>query len=156
MIRSVVTACVVAGIAATGAFAGGHSASPEQKAVNARIAHMQLYSFNLGLLGGMAKGDVEYNADMAVAFANDLYALTKVSQAAYWPSGTTTADVEGTRALPAGWENVENTIKLSRGLVTAANVLAEAAGTLEGLQGAIGPVGKACGDCHKATRAPKN
>lgn len=156
MIRSLIAAAALAGIAATGAFAGGHNASPEQKAVNARNAHMQLYSFNLGLLGGMAKGDIEYSAELAGALASDLAALTKVSQAAYWPAGTTNADMEGTRALPAAWENMENTMKLAGGLVAAADALAAAAGTLEGLQGAIGPVGKACGDCHKATRAPKN
>lgn len=145
-----------AAIAATTAFAGGHDKSPEQKAVDARKAHMQLYAFNLGILGGMAKGQVDYNADLASAVAGDLAALSKVSQAAYWPEGTSNADMEGTRALPAAWENMEDTMKMGGDMVAAAEAMAAAAGTLDGLKGAMGALGGACGACHKATRAPAN
>ena len=41
--------------------------SPALAAVKARQSAMTLYSFNLGLLGGMAKGDIEYDADAASA-----------------------------------------------------------------------------------------
>ncbi len=143
-------------IAATTAFAGGHSASPEEKAVKARQAHMQLYSFNLGILGGMAKGEMDFNADLAQAVAGDLATLATMSQAAYWLPGTTTDDMEGTNALPAGWEMMEDTMAKAMALGEAANAMAAAAGTLEGVQGAIGAVGGACGACHKATRKPQS
>ena len=36
-------------------------------AIKARQAHMQLYAFNLGTLGGMAQGKIDYDADAASA-----------------------------------------------------------------------------------------
>ncbi|MEE4346330.1 MAG: cytochrome c, partial [Paracoccaceae bacterium] len=42
-------------------------------------------------------------------------------------------------------------------LVTAAKAMEGAAGTdLASLQAAMGPVGEACGACHKAYRVPSN
>lgn len=143
-------------IAATTAFAGGHSASPEEKAVKARQAHMQLYAFNLGILGGMAKGEMEFNADLAQAVAGDLAALASASQFAYWPEGTSSDDMEMSRALPAGWEMADETMAKAGALAEAATALAAAAGTVEGIQGAIGAVGASCGSCHKATRKPNS
>ena len=152
--RILLTGLTVAAITSTSVFAAGHSTG--NKAVDARIAHMNLYSFNLGQLGAMAKGSMDFNADLATALASDLAALSSMSQAAYWPEGTSSDDVEGSRALAAGWEDPENAMKLAGGLAEASAALAEAAGTLEGLQGAIGAVGGACGACHKATRGPAN
>jgi len=141
---------------ATAVFAGGHNASPEQKAVNARQAHMGLYSFNLGILGGMAKGDVEYNADVAMAAASDLAALATMTQANYWMPGTSSDDMESSRALPNGWTDYEDAIEKSKGLAMAAVAMKDAAGTLEGVRGAIGAVGGACGACHKVYRKPNS
>lgn len=152
--RLFISGLAAAAIATTSAFAAGHSTG--NKAVDARQAHMQLYAFNLGQLGAMAKGAMDYNAELATALASDLAALSSMSQAAYWPEGTSVDDVEGSRALAAGWEDSENAMKLAGGLAEAAAAMAEAAGTLEGLQGAMGAVGGACGACHKATRAPAN
>jgi len=155
MKRVLITGIAIAGIAASAVFAGGHSASPEEKAVKARISHMELYAFNLGILGAMAKGDMDYNGDLAAAIAGDLDKLANVSQFAYWPEGTSTDDMEGTRALPVGWENFEQSMALAGDLGKATAAMVEGAGSLEGLQAAMGAVGKACGACHKATRAPK-
>ena len=87
------------GVAVAGsAFAGGHGGNP---AVTARKAHMQLYSFNLGTLGAMAKGEVEYDADAASAAAGNLAALAALSQRAYWVPGTSSDDLpDESRALP--------------------------------------------------------
>lgn len=156
MKQKLIIGIAAASLAASAVLAGGHNASPEEKAIKARQAHMQLYGFNLGILGGMAKGDIEYNADLASAIAGDLAALTQVSQFAYWPEGTSNADMEGTRALPVGWEDPEMAMKLHQGMIDASVAMADAASTLEGLQGAMGAVGAACGACHKATRAPAN
>lgn len=142
-------------LAATSVFAGGH-ASPESQAVAARQAHMNLYAFNLGVLGGMAKGSVDYNAEFATSIAGDLATLAKMSQAAYWPQGTAQGEIEGSRALASAWANYEETVKLSMDLAAAADAMVAAAGTLEGLQGGMAALGGACGACHKATRGPKN
>jgi len=147
---------LAAGLAlATGtvALADGHGANP---AVSARNAHMSLYSFNLGLLGDMAKGDIEYDAEAATAAASNLAALSQLSQARYWPQGTAQGEVPNSRAKAEIWTD-GGVSKLGQDFRTAAANLAEnAGGGLEGLQAAVGQVGAACGACHKAYRGPKN
>ena len=135
--------------------AGSHGGNP---AVKARKAHMQLYSFNLGTLGGMAKGEIEYNAEAAQAAANNMAALSALSQGAYWIPGTSTAELgEETRALPKIWESGSTAGAIGGELAKASAALAEVAGNgKEALGGAIGAVGKTCGDCHKPYRQPNN
>ena len=115
---------------------------------------MGLNAFNLGILGAMAKGEVEFNADVAQGAANDLAALAMMSQASYWPEGSSSDDMEGTRALPVAWTDMAGIIEKAQALGAATTAMAAAAGTLEGVQAAIGPVGAACGACHKVYRKP--
>lgn len=159
ILKSLAAGAVAVGLVGTSvAFAGGHSASPEERAVKARKAHMQLYAFNLGILGAMAKGEMDFNADIATEASGNLASLTTFGQMAYWPPGTTNADLgpEVTRALPAAWENIPDLISKGQAMAAAAAKLSENAGTLEGLQANMGDVGKACGACHKPYRAPQN
>ena len=61
------------------------------------------------------------------------------------------------RALPDLWENQDDVMKKAAALSEAAAAMEMAAGTsLEALQGAMGPLGGACGGCHKTYRAPEN
>ena len=146
------TACALA--IGTVAIAGGHGGNP---AVQARNAHMSLYAFNLGILGDMAKGATEYNAELASAIAGDLAAVAALSQAAYWPEGTAQGEVEGSRAKAEIWTDTAGIVEIGQQMAAASTALAESAGGgLEALQAGIGPVGKACGDCHKAYRGPRN
>ena len=76
------------GIAATGAiatsaFADGHL----DKAVKARQGFMQVVAFQLGPLGAMAKGEMDYDAELAAANAANLQALANMNNGAMWPSG---------------------------------------------------------------------
>ena len=146
-------AITVAGIAV----AGGHGGNP---AVKARKSHMQLYAHNLGILGAMAKGEAEYNADAASAAAGNLAALTQMNQMSYWPAGTSSEDLgDETRALPAIWDDggFAKAIEISTALASAATNLASVAGNgQEALGPALGPVGKECGACHKAFQQPRN
>ena len=147
--------CTAAIVALAGvAIAGSHGGNP---AVKARKAHMQLYSFNLGTLGGMAKGEIEYNADAAKAAAGNLAALASLSQGAYWTPGTSTDELgTDTRALPAIWQEGSKAGQIGGEFAEAAAALAAVAGDGQAaLQGAIGPVGGACGTCHKAYRQPE-
>ena len=136
------------------AIAGGHGGNP---AVKARKAHMQLYAFNLGTLGGMAKGEIEYNAEAAQAAANNMAALSTLAQGPYWIPGTSTDELgEETRALPKIWQSGSTAGAIGGELAKASAALAEVAGDGQAaLGGAIGAVGKTCGDCHKAYRQPK-
>lgn len=124
-------------------------------AVKARQSVMTLYSNSLGQLGAMAKGDVAYDADAASAAANNLVLLTQLNQSTFWPQGTDSGAMSGTRALPALWENFPDVMAKGQALGEAALAMQAAAGTdLEALRAAMGPLGGACGGCHKAYRAP--
>ena len=141
-------------VAATAVYAGSHASVPP--AVKARKAHMQLYAHNLGVLGAMAKGEAEYDADAAGAAASNIAALSKLSQNTYWAAGTSSDDVEGSRALPAIWENIPDVIEKAQALTAAADgAAAEAGNGLEALQASMGPLGKACGGCHEDYQKPK-
>ena len=156
MSRFLIAACLAGGVAAAStALAGGHGGNP---AVSARNAHMQLYSFNLGTLGAMAKGEVEYDADAAAAAAGNLAALSSLNQSAYWVPGTSSEDLPGeSRAKPEIWQAGSTAGEIGASFAEAAAALAAVAGDgKDAMAGALGAVGKGCGDCHKAYRAPKN
>ncbi|GKY87866.1 cytochrome c-554 [Sinisalibacter aestuarii] len=123
-------------------------------AVKARQSLMTLFAFNLGTLGAMAQGNMEYDATAAGAAANNLMALSHLDLAALWPEGTDADSIDGTRALPDLWANFPDVTTKIAALQTATTAMADAAGTdLAGLQGAMGPLGAACGACHQAYRA---
>lgn len=124
-------------------------------AIKARKAHMQLYGHHLGILGAMAKGETEYNAELAASVAGDLAKLTSMGQASYWVPGSDNASAEKTRLLPAAAQNGADVGAKAQDLAKAAAAMAETAGdSLEALQASMGPVGGSCGACHKAYRQP--
>ena len=130
--------------------------SSAEAVIKARKAHMQLQAFNLGPLGAMAKGEMPYDAAQASAAAGNLAALVSMNMGRYFPEGSAQGQAEGTRALPAIWENGEDVMAKVAALNEAVTALNATAGTdLASLQGAMGAVGEACGACHKAYRAPE-
>lgn len=144
---------LIAGIA----IAGSHGAGPHDAAIKARQSQMKLYAFNLGMLGAMAKGEMDYDSAKAAGAAENLAKLSSMSMAAAWPQGSDNASVDGTRALPAIWEKYPDIVDKSKALTEAAATLADVAGTdLDALRGAIGNVGKSCGGCHKPYRAEES
>ena len=135
----------------------GASHSEVNPAVKARQSLMQLYSFNLGTLGAMAKGEMDYNAEVAGAAAANLVALSGTDQTAMWPEGTDSGSIEGTRALPAIWENMGEFEEHSDALSQASMTMADAAGQdVDALRGAMKGVGGACGSCHEEFRKSQN
>ena len=64
------------------------AAEPFAKEIKARKAVMQLYSFNLGILGSMAKGKMAYDAKKAQAAAENLAAAANMKGGAMWPKGS--------------------------------------------------------------------
>ncbi|HHB81302.1 MAG TPA: cytochrome c [Aliiroseovarius sp.] len=153
--RYVTTGLIVASLAASVAIAAGHGKSPEEKIIAARKAQMHLMAHNLGILGAMANGATDYNEDAANAAAGNLKALAGLNPMSMYTADTDSMSVDGTRAMPDLWDNMDDVASKFTSLGTATSALADAAGGgLEGLQGAIGGVGKVCGDCHKAYREP--
>ena len=138
-------------------FGGSHGqGGPHDAAIKARKAQMQLYAFNIGKLGAMAKGEAEYNADAAQAAADNIATMTGINGMAMWPQGSDNGAQQGTRALPAMWANFPDVGTKAQALKDAAAAMQAAAGTdLGALQGAMSALGGACGACHKAYRQPE-
>ena len=150
MIRSPLTLMTAAALALLGPLAvSAQDDEALQRAIDARQAHMQLYAHNLGILGGMARGNIPYDADMAAAAAADLGHLTRVSQQAYWPEGSDIM-MEGSNALPAIWDNLDDVFAKSGDLVEAVAAMEAVAGDgLEAVQGRMQALGGACVACHR-------
>jgi cytochrome c556 len=149
---------ILAFSAAASVFADGHASDKAlAAAVKARQSHMQLYSFNLGALGAMAKGEVEYDAATAQGAADNLVTVATLNQQGYWLPGTDSDAMENSRALPAIWGADSNAQKLGMDLAEAAASMQAVAGSdLAGLQGAMKAVGDACSACHEDYRKPRD
>ena len=131
---------------------------PNEKAIKARKAVMTLQSWYAGPLLAMAKGDMDYDADMASSNAAHLNMMANVEGGAMWPQGTDNGAYAGkTRALPEIWTTWPAVGEKDQALKDAAAALAEAAGGgLDALRSKIGAVGKACKGCHDDFRAEQN
>ena len=130
---------------------------PAEMAIKARRGLMDNLAFNLGTLGGMAKGAIPYDAAAAKAAADNIATLAAINMAAYWPKDSDDMSAEGTHALPAIWDKHDDFLAHVATLNEAAGGMKAAAGTdLAALQAAMGPLGGACGGCHKLYRAPLN
>jgi len=150
----------IAGLVAVLAVAVTGIASAEgkfDKVLKARQSLMQIYSFNLGNLGAMAKGKVAYDAAKAQDFADNLLAAASMKNGAMWPAGSDNSVLgDKTRAKPEIWSTYPKVAEKGKALVAAAQNLVKVAGTgLDGLKGGVGTAGKACGGCHKPFREKK-
>lgn len=125
------------------------------KAVEGRHGYYQVISASIGGLAAMAKGEVDYDAKAATAYATNLSLLAQIDPTPLYPEGTDKASLPGqTRALAKIWENPSDVQAKHEDFRTAAAALAAAAGEgLAELRGAIGPVGQTCKACHSDYRA---
>ena len=128
--------------------------------IQARQAVMRLNSFNLGLLGAMAKGEAPYDAKVAAAAANNLLAIANMDNAAMWPAGSG-ADAPGladkTRAKPEIWSTYPEITEKQQALTDALTTMAAAAGEgLDAVRANMGAVGDGCKGCHESFRVPKD
>ena len=79
-----------------------------------------------------------------------------VDPAALWVEGSDNISIDGTRALPAIWDNFDDFASKWGAYVTAANAMQAAAGTgLDAIGPALGALGGTCGACHDVYRAPQ-
>jgi cytochrome c556 len=127
----------------------------DQAAVDARKAQFTLFAFNLSVLGGMAQGARDYDAAAAQLAADNLFHLTRHDQSRLWPEGSDNMAMDGTRALPAIWDNLEDFAAKFAALQSGAEAMQAVAGTgLDAMRGAMGGIAGACQACHQANRAP--
>jgi len=130
---------------------------PNLKLIKARQSEMQLKSFNAGPLFGMAKGKVEYNAELASMLANNLLLQTKLDMGRAWAKGTDNVTYSGkTAALPEIWTTYPKISEKGKAYVKAVTELAAVAGNgLDTLKSKIGALGKGCKGCHDDFREKK-
>jgi cytochrome c556 len=143
---------LAAGAISTAALADGHL----ENAAKARQSFMQVVAFNLGPLGAMAKGEMDYDAEAASAFAKNLALLSTMNTGAMWPQGSDNEALgkNKTNALPAAWAADSKVMEKYGDFAKATTDLAATAGNgLDALRPAVGAVGKSCGGCHDLYRA---
>ena len=129
---------------------------PNEKAIKARQGEMQLRAFNAGPLFGMAKGKMEYDAELAQKLAGNLKLLLDLDMGRAWPQGSDNSAYPGkTTALPKIWETYPEIAEYGKKYKAAVSALAANAGTLDGLKKNIGALGKSCKGCHDDFREKK-
>ncbi|MCV2865706.1 c-type cytochrome [Albidovulum sediminicola] len=147
---------VIAGMmiaAALGTGAAFADDEPFEMQIDARQGIMDYRALQMGVLGGMVKGEVEYDAAAAQKAADALLAASTLDASMLWPAGSDSDAVMETAALPAIWAEGSDIGAKGKAMAEAAAALqAAAGGGLDALKAAFGPVGAACGDCHKTYR----
>ena len=133
----------------------GHSDEP----IKARRAYFTLIGANMGALGRMAKGEIDYNPDIAAIHARNLGGLLSYNIAVHFPEGTSQKDHPGkTRALQTIWEGDEqfNPAFIQKGeeFYAAINALgSETSLGRDALRSALSRAGATCKGCHDDFRA---
>jgi Cytochrome c556 len=124
--------------------------------LKARQGQFRIMALNLGVLGGMAQGKIDYDADAAQEAADTLVAVSMISQTPHWPEGSDNFALDGTRALPAIWENTEGFLAKWSDFGEAALVMQTAAANgVEAIGPALRQVGGTCSACHDDYRQPQ-
>ncbi|PYE81187.1 c-type cytochrome [Pseudoroseicyclus aestuarii] len=144
---------VLSCLAALPAAAQDEPLTPEA-AHEAREEHMKMLGQNLGVIGRMAQGEVDYDAEAAQEAADALVEISGMDMEAWLVEGSDSESLEDSRALPIIWDETEDYLAQWEDLHQAALAMQEVAGTdLAALQGAMGPLGQSCGGCHRTYRA---
>lgn len=130
--------------------------APFAMQIKARQGIMDYRALQLGTLGAMAKGEAEYNAEVAQAAADNLVTAVTIDTSMLWPQGSDHDANPASTALAAIWADGSDIRDKGKAMVAAATALQAAAGTgVEAMAAAMGPVGEACGGCHKSFRVPQ-
>jgi len=119
-----------------------------ERAVETRQSVLHLMGWNIGPLGGMARGRMEFDVERVETNAARLVALSEMLSDAF--AADTRANNVTTEALDVIWEQpdefaakIEATIEASKDLLNVA-----ATGDEGDIKAAIGQLGSTCGSCH--------
>lgn len=121
--------------------------------VKARQGQFRIMAINLGILGAMAKGETAFDTAALKRAADSLAGVAMVDQTPLWPEGSDNMAIDGTRALPAIWENPAD-LGAKWAAFGASVPAIQAATDAASLGAAIGATGGTCKACHDANRAP--
>ena len=156
MLRKAVTAAVILATTSFMLATNAQDPTPEQQAQRAaetRQSVFKLFAFNLGTISGMARGTVEFDAEIAERNARRIAAMAPMIPELFAAMDTREYDVE-TEALPVIWEQFDLFQERAQALVDGANTFAEVAsgGDRMATLGAIRAFGANCGNCHENFR----
>jgi cytochrome c556 len=148
--RATVLASVLAALALPAA------AQDFSNEVGARQGMFRIMNLNLGILGGMARGNVTYDAEAAQVAAANLVAVSAINPLNMFPAGSDNVALATTRARPEIWDNVPDLAEKWAAFGSAAAALQTVAGDgQQALGPAIGALGGTCQACHEAYRGPE-
>jgi len=153
MVKAALCATLLATVSAP-TMAADH---PFEDQIEARQSYFQVLKFNISVLGEMAKGKRDYDAEVAQALANNLKNASLMNNMLMWPKGSD-MDAEGlsgiTKAKPAIWQEGSEIGQKHKDFASAADTMAaNAVQGIDALRKAIGPLGKSCKACHEDYRA---
>ena len=95
-------------------------------------------ALNIGVLGAMAKGEAEYNAEAAQKAADNLVASANLDASMLWPQGSDNSANPASTADAKAWTPEAAVGEKDEAFVTAANAMQGAAGGgLDALKGAM-------------------
>lgn len=123
--------------------------------LKARQGQFRIMAINLGILGSMAKGEVEYSAEAAQAAADTLVAVSMIQQPPMWPEGSDDMSIDGTRAQVSIWDENDDFLSKWADFGTAAQAMQASVGDgRDAIGPLLGQVGGTCKACHDNHRAP--
>ena len=157
MISSVKTLSAIGlsvALIATASVAGSHALKDLEKPVAARHHQMQMVAYHIGILGAVAKGEMEYDAAMVSASASNIAALASMERATLWIEGTEQGVSKGSRAKAEIWSDPDGFAEKFKAMADASTALIGAADAAA-VGAGIGALGGSCKACHEKYRGPK-
>ncbi len=128
-------------------------------AIKARQALMQVYRFDWGILGDMAKGKTDYDSVAAGIAAHNLLTALKIKQDYMWPEGSDSETAGNTEnwTLPALWTTDSDKVaEADKKMLDAAVKMNNVAATgLSELKSAMIDINNGCKGCHDDYRKKK-
>lgn len=129
-------------------------AGSAEDTVAARQGYYKLLGANMDVFATMAKGERDYDAAAAQTAADNMVTLSKYNLGHLYILGTSSEDVEGSRALPKIWNDFAGVQAKSGDFVKALMDMQTVAGQGKAeMAGALGALGGTCKGCHKEYRA---
>jgi len=123
------------------------SAGKVEDAVDYRQGAMNIFSWNLGHMGAMVKGDVPFDATAFQGYAKDLAAATKLNVLDGFPEASVTDESDAKGQIWLNWADFESKLQDLR--TQSAKLVDVAAGGDEAaIKTQLGETRKTCKACH--------
>jgi cytochrome c556 len=142
------------GLAACGGGQKVDTDSPEGQAYFYRSSLMEVIAHEMGIVGGMARGDIPADEQKFKTASANVAMLAAMVPDAFMPQGIP----PGSRAMPEIWQNWNDFVMKAQQFSDAAATanMAAQSGGIEAAKGAVQQVAQSCGGCHRNYRAPED